>query len=227
MMMVSVTSPTWKKQQMPKPVPLKCGNRTLCQSLLSEVLLGLLFGALKWQTVAHFLRVEPKPLEMESFIFNQKIDVRPPEKPSLVLQLQWHLNSYSFWVGRKIWWAEESERTNTNIIKCSLPVKNWDKTSVISWLTALSQEQVSCSGLELDSGGKKIVQWYQPEYHEKWLCYSQRSENAEMHVLCTFDFTCAPGGANDCKGHVESSRHMIKLQSFLLLLFTACVYTIK
>ena len=193
MMMVSVTSPTWKKQQMPKPVPLKCCNRTLCQSLLSEVLLGLLFGALKWQTVAHFLRVEPKPLEMESFIFNQKIDVRPPEKPSLVLQLQWHLNSYSFWVVRKIWWAEESERTNPNIIKCSLPAKNWDKTSVISWLTALSQEQVSCSGLELDSGGKKdspvIPAWVSWKvavlFAKKWKRWNARAVHFRFH-LCSW-----------------------------------------
>ena len=44
----SLTSPTYSNEiQMPKSVPLKFCNCTLGQSLLSEVLLGLLFSALK------------------------------------------------------------------------------------------------------------------------------------------------------------------------------------
>ena len=67
---------------MPKPVPIEI----LQQRALSvfEVLLGLLFNALKRQTRAHFPRAEPKPLEMESFILNTKIAVRPPEKHFLL-----------------------------------------------------------------------------------------------------------------------------------------------
>ena len=49
-----------KNTQVLKPVPLKLCNCTLCQSLLSEVLLGLLLSVLKRQKVAHFPRAEAK-----------------------------------------------------------------------------------------------------------------------------------------------------------------------
>ena len=57
---------------MPKPASLKVCTRTLCQSLLSEFLLGLLFSTLKRQNIAQLLRAEPNPLEMDSFIYRTK-----------------------------------------------------------------------------------------------------------------------------------------------------------
>ena len=69
---------------MPKPVPMTFCNSMLCQPLLSEVLLGLLFSTLKWQKAAIFLRAEPKLLEMESFIQNPKIAIQPSEKHFLL-----------------------------------------------------------------------------------------------------------------------------------------------
>ena len=80
----SLTSPTLQKMQMPKPVPLKCCHCTLCQSVLAQVLLMLLFSALKRQKVPNFPRAEPNPLEMDRFILNPKIAVRPPEKHFLL-----------------------------------------------------------------------------------------------------------------------------------------------
>ena len=62
-----------------EPVPLKFCNCTLCQFLLPEVLLGLLFSALKQLKVANFSRAEPTLLEMESFMLHQKTTVQPPE----------------------------------------------------------------------------------------------------------------------------------------------------
>ena len=97
-----------KNMQMPKPVEIL--NCTLCQSLLSEVLLGLLCSALKRQTFANFGRAELKPLETDlKKIFNPKLAVRPPVKHFLS---PWYVNSYNFWVFPKVRWAKESEETN-------------------------------------------------------------------------------------------------------------------
>ena len=85
----------------------KCCNCTLSLSLLSEFLLGLLFSALKRQKCAHFPRIEPNPLEMDSLILNPKTAVRPPEKNPHILW-QWYVNFYRFWVFRKIRWTKES-----------------------------------------------------------------------------------------------------------------------
>ena len=95
-----------KKIPMPKPVSLKFCNCMLCQSLSSEVLLGLLFSALKQQTVANFLWAEPKSLEMDTFILNPQTAVRPPGNHFL---LQWYVDSHTFWVFQRIPWAKESE----------------------------------------------------------------------------------------------------------------------
>ena len=58
---------------MPKPVPLKFCHCTLCQSLLCEVLLGLLFSALKRQSIAHFPRAEPKSSEIKILYRTKKL----------------------------------------------------------------------------------------------------------------------------------------------------------
>ena len=44
----------------------------LCQSLLCEVLLGLLFSTLKRQKIAHLPRAEPKPLGDGKFYIEPK-----------------------------------------------------------------------------------------------------------------------------------------------------------
>ena len=56
-----------------------CAFFSLDRPPSSEIRLGLLFIALKQQILAHFLRVEPNPLEVESFILNRKLNVRLPD----------------------------------------------------------------------------------------------------------------------------------------------------
>ena len=62
-----------KKKKVQKPVSFKFCKWTRYQYLLSsEVRLGLLLSALKRRKLAKFPRTEPKPLEKEVFILNQK-----------------------------------------------------------------------------------------------------------------------------------------------------------
>lgn len=57
---------------------VKQGGASLCIficAISSEVWLGLLVSALKWQKLSNFLREELKPLEIESFILDQNISI--------------------------------------------------------------------------------------------------------------------------------------------------------
>ena len=71
-LIMGLTDIDWQKKR-PKPVPLKFCSCTLCESMLSEVLLGLLFNALKRQKVANFPRAEQKPLDLEFLYWTQRI----------------------------------------------------------------------------------------------------------------------------------------------------------
>jgi hypothetical protein len=55
----------------------------------------------------------------------------------------------------------------------------------------------------------KALQRYRDAYREKWPCL-MRSTKGEEYVHCNFcnlDFSCAHGGRNDCRRHVDSARH--------------------
>ena len=100
---ISHNGPHWhhrlkKKKRCLKPISLKFGNCMHCQSLLSEVLPGLLFSALKREKkVASFPRAETKLLDMENFILDTKIAVPPGKKFSLKTYSDMtYVNSYSF-----------------------------------------------------------------------------------------------------------------------------------
>ena len=55
----------------------------------------------------------------------------------------------------------------------------------------------------------KVIQRYCPEYHERWSCllHSRKGDSFVLCTVCNINFTCAHGGGNDCKRHVESISH--------------------
>lgn len=56
---------------------------------------------------------------------------------------------------------------------------------------------------------KKYLQNYKDSYKEIWPFFN-KSQKGDQYVrcsICEMDFTCAHGGKNDCRRHVQSKSH--------------------
>ena len=96
-----------------------------------------------------FPRAEHKPLEIELFLLNRTIAVRPPEKYIL---LQWYVKSYTFQVFWKIRWAKE---VKLPILVTALGKVGFCSVNIAARVTAKEEGNVMLSKTRTFSKQKK------------------------------------------------------------------------
>ena len=70
--------------------------------------------------------------------------------------------------------------------------------------------------LEKEPNQSQRKQCYLKSYTEKWSCLTSSSKGREFVycTVCKVSFSCAHGGRNDCKKHVEGISHQKLLRAY-------------